>query len=745
MLGRWVMKLERRWLVWTACLALALAAWMLVTLALVWFSLEPTPQHELADWLGSGWMLLSLCWLLAVISVAFGARHWLKRLTAVTGLLLDETRILLTAASPQRVRADVVAPGNLGGATANQLAGAIHALAAQRDRLRESLAEQVAQASGRLQQEKNQLAALMAELAQSVVVCNLDGRILLYNRRALLQFRAMSGSAALTGGAELIGIGRSIYAVINRPLLAHALESVRQQIARGATSASAQFVTTTTAGQLLRVNMTPVRGDAQPDPATVTVPAHAVGESRLTGFVLMLVNVTRSFEEEALRGQWLQAHAEGSRAAWVCLQQAMDRLSVVDLEPSLRDSALDVMRGEMAAMSARIAALSQYAAQSLATRWPMEDMLASDLLRAAQRHMALHCQLSLVTQAEADAFWIKVDSFSLIQALTHLACRLADELGLQSLQLRLAKGEDRAQLDLLWAAHPVNTETVMAWEHEPMHFGDQRTPLSVRDVVSRHAGDMWFERDRVRHEDFFRFSLPLVVLADPLEANELLPTESRPEFYDFDLFQHNEQDQALDDRRLCDLSYTVFDTETTGLNPAGGDEIIQIGAARIVNGKLLRQEFFDHLIDPARTIPAASTRVHGITQAMVEGKPRIGDVLPAFHAFAHDTVLVAHNAAFDMRFLQLKEAATGMVFQQPVLDTLLLSAVVHPNQSSHRLDAIAQRLNIPLHGRHTALGDAMATADIWLRLIPLLNQMGITSLRQAREAAQKTYYARLTY
>ena len=77
-----------------------------------------------------------------------------------------------------------------------------------------------------------------------------------------------------------------------------------------------------------------------------------------------------------------------------------------------------------------------------------------------------------MTQAEADAFWIKVDSFSLIQALTHLACRLADELGLQSLQLRLAKGEDRAQLDLLWAAHPVNTETVMAWEHEPMHFGD---------------------------------------------------------------------------------------------------------------------------------------------------------------------------------------------------------------------------------------------------------------------------------
>ena len=76
---------------------------------------------------------------------------------------------------------------------------------------------------------------------------------------------------------------------------------------------------------------------------------------------------------------------------------------------------------------------------------------------------------------------------------------------------------------------------------------------------------------------------------------------------------------------------------------------------------------------------------------MLVGQPKIGEVLPAFHAFAADTVLVAHNAAFDMRFPQLKEAATGL-FDQPVLDTLLLSAVIHPNQESHRLEAIAERM-----------------------------------------------------
>jgi DNA polymerase-3 subunit epsilon len=130
---------------------------------------------------------------------------------------------------------------------------------------------------------------------------------------------------------------------------------------------------------------------------------------------------------------------------------------------------------------------------------------------------------------------------------------------------------------------------------------------------------------------------------------------------------------------------------------------------------------------------------------MVRGKPTIGTVLPAFHAFAGDTVLVAHNAAFDMRFLQMKEEQTGVRFDQPVLDTLLLSALVHPSQESHRLEAIAERFNVTIMGRHTAMGDAMVTAEVFLRLLPLLAEKGIHTLGQARDAAQKTYFARIKY
>ena len=722
------MKADRRLWLAIAGVGLGLALWLGLTVVLLWSTLSPDEQTTVDTILGPRMALLALSWLLALGGVAVGLSKLYRRYAYAPARLLEKTRVLVAATEPQPLTP-------AGSTEIKGLGVAINELAAQRDHLRADMAQQILQASAHVQQERNRLAALMAELTQSVVVCNLDGRILLYNNRARLQFKVLSDAPALADGAELIGIGRSIYAVFDRKLVAHALESIHQRLARGAANPAAQFVTTTRSGQLLRVQMAPVRASDQTG-----------ASADLSGFVLMLENVTRTFEEGNLRDQLLHGLTERSRSSLANMQAAVDMLSLPDLEPVMQERFLSVVRDEVSVMSKRVTDLAQQSAQGLKTRWPMEEMLGTDLLLAAQRRMETQCERTVSLDLVDASVWLRVDSFTLIQALSYLATRLVDEFEIKFLRLRLQMVQGRAQLDLIWTGQAMSTETVMSWEMESMRFGSESTPLTVRDVVARHGGEMWFERERIRHEAFFRFLLPLADAQEQREAaQQVRHHDSRPEFYDFDLFQVSDAGHALDDRPLSSLTYTVFDTETTGLNPSGGDEIIQMGAARIVNGKLLRQESFEQLVDPQRLIPAVTIPIHGITQDMVRGQPTIGEVLPAFHVFAQDTVLVAHNAAFDMKFLQLKEAETGLVFNHPVLDTLLLSAVVHPNQESHRLEAIAERFNITVLGRHTALGDAMVTAEVWLRLIPLLQDMGIHTMRQAREAAEKTYYARLKY
>lgn len=719
------------WLLGAAAVASLL--WLGATVGLIGSAMEAEERQAVLQTVGDRLALLVLTWAAGMAVIGWGLKRWFDLWVTPSVQLAEEAQVLLKT----DVVRELTPKGN---AETKVLVGLFNQLVAQREDLRREMDRKVHEAARGIEQEKSRLAALMSELTQSVVVCNLDGRILLYNNRARMQFRALSQAPGVAGGAELIGLGRSVYSVFDRKLVAHALENIQQRMARGAAQPSAQFVTTTPAGQLLRVQMTPVRAPSRDE-------ADASGAA-LTGFVLMLDNITREFEVEAAKDQVLHTLTERSRAALANMQAALDMLDYPDLDAAMRERFLGVIRDETGALSRRIGDLEAGSADSLKTRWPLEDMLGADFVTAALKRIEVATSVP-VSAAEVDgALWLRIESFSLIQALVYLTGRLSDEFEVRFVQLRLQPATGaagKAWLDLIWSGQAMSTETVMSWEMDPMTVGGETQRLTVRDVVERHNGAFWFERERIRHQAFFRILLPLASPQEQVDAATFVRSDSRPEYYDFDLFKTTEQTRSMDDRLLTELTYTVFDTETTGLNPSQGDEIIQIGAARLVNNKLLRQECFEQLVDPKRPIPPATIPIHGIQPEMVIGQPTIDQVLPAFHAFAQDTVLVAHNAAFDMRFLQLKEGQTGVVFDQPVLDTLLLSAVIHPNQDSHRLEAIAERFNVTVIGRHTAMGDAMVTAEVFLKLIPLLAEKGIRTLGQAREAAQKTYYARIRY
>lgn len=642
-------------------------------------------------------------------------------------LLADEIGLLVGTDPSRRLKPS-------GSPELQRIAEAVNSLADQRQSLQDDVESRIREARLSVEEERNRLAALMSELNQSVVVCNLDGRILLYNNRARLQFKALSDAPSAAGGGEIIGLGRSIYLVFERNLIVHALESIQERIRRQSSQPMANFVTTTRAGQLLRVQMAPVMSTTEGD-----------ADGTVSGFVLMLDNITRNFESETRRDQLLNSITEGSRSSLANLRAAAEMLEYPDLDVDLKDRFLKVIRDEVQAMSGRLEETANAFADSLKTRWPLDDMHGADLIAAAQRRIEKKLGLPTKLEDVDPAVWMKVDSFSLLQAISYLASRLSDEFEVREVRFRLSSAGRLAHLDLIWLGQAMSTETVMSWELEPMSFAGESSPLTVRDVIARHDGEIWLQREKTQHRAFFRLLLPSALPQEEVVAAAYLKGDSRPEYYDFDLFKQTEVSHELDDRLLSELAFTVFDTETTGLNPSEGDEIIQIGATRIVNGKLLRSESFDQLVDPLRELPEASTKIHGITPEMLVGQPPMTKVLPAFHAFAADTVLVAHNAAFDMRFLQMKEQSTGIRFEQPVLDTLLLSAVIHPSQESHRLEAISERMGVNIMGRHTAIGDAIVTGEVFLRMIPLLAEMGIRTLGEARRASEKTYYARVKY
>lgn len=187
-------------------------------------------------------------------------------------------------------------------------------------------------------------------------------------------------------------------------------------------------------------------------------------------------------------------------------------------------------------------------------------------------------------------------------------------------------------------------------------------------------------------------------------------------------------------RELHSFEFVVFDTETTGLRPHGGDEIISIGAVKVAERHIRTEASFDALAHPGRAIPAASSKIHGITDAMVTGRPPVREVLADFHRFAGDGVLVAHNAAFDLAFLTRLEEAAGVHFSNPVLDTLNLSRHLHPNETDHSLDAVAERYGIALEARHSAWGDALATAEVFVRQLAELEARGTLTLGEALRA-----------
>ncbi len=183
-------------------------------------------------------------------------------------------------------------------------------------------------------------------------------------------------------------------------------------------------------------------------------------------------------------------------------------------------------------------------------------------------------------------------------------------------------------------------------------------------------------------------------------------------------------------------TFTVFDTETTGLDPRKGDKIIEIAGLKIVDGEIREDLSFVKLVNPERTIPWEAKQVNKISDEDVAMAPTIEQVLPEFFEFAKDSILVAHNANFDLGFLDVeKDLCWGYIEVPECLCTMRLSQTLYPSEFRHNLDAIAARMGIEMpQDRHRALPDVIMTAQALLKMI---EEGNITDIEQLRRMAGK--------
>lgn len=189
--------------------------------------------------------------------------------------------------------------------------------------------------------------------------------------------------------------------------------------------------------------------------------------------------------------------------------------------------------------------------------------------------------------------------------------------------------------------------------------------------------------------------------------------------------------KKFNDRKLAEETFCIIDTETTGLEVRSGDKIISFAGVKVKSFKLL-DAIFDQLIDPERDVPISSSKIHGIYQKDIVGKPKIREIEHDISNFISNCTIVGHNIQFDQDFVEtiIPYSELALKFKlNPILDTFSLAISLFPDLESHELSDLCKTFKIKPEIRHTALGDSIMTANLFVILA-----------REAQERGAKSVY-----
>ncbi|HSO43313.1 MAG TPA: PAS domain-containing protein, partial [Rhodospirillales bacterium] len=321
------------WLV-SAALTIAAAAILVAAGWLSWTALAEEQRAAVSAALGphGGALLIAAALLVALpaVAVMVMAGLYLTPLRAVA----EDIRVIAVSNPRHRLKVE-------GQAEIRAVAGNVNVLADRHQTLREDVAARIQEANAAVETERNTLATLVSKLTQGILVCNRDGRILLYNQRAQ---RLLEGAERESGVGDWIGLGRSIYSVLDKNVIAHALSTIEHLEGRGTARQLVPFVISMASGQLLHVHLVPI-----PDPS---------GASH--GFILSIEDVTRDVNKETRRANLLLSLTEGHRSGIASIRGAIEAIiAFPDMDEEERSLFQGVIHEESVRLSQHLAELEE--------------------------------------------------------------------------------------------------------------------------------------------------------------------------------------------------------------------------------------------------------------------------------------------------------------------------------------------------------------------------------------------------
>ncbi len=482
-----------------------------------------------------------------------------EKISPLINRLAEETSEMASDNPSHRIRMDGV-PEEL-----MPLVRAINDLA---DRYEDSRQEKVRQGKAEDEEEKKILAAFVSELPEGVLICDAEGQILLYNKRAQVFLKETSenrkpvpdtsprhlvpdkkrrgqvSGKPCRGKASEIRLGCSVFEVMERSLIEYALDEINERLKRNAVNAISRFVVKVKADRVLQTQMIPI--------------LNRLGQ--FTGFILVFNDITRQREADNRIDSLLQSLTKSARSPLASIRSAIEAIiEYPDMEAAYLQGFREIIHKESKTLGTILNHVADAYSSLVKARHSLVPILAPELTERIRRRARDRLGILIHPDPPPEDIRVKADAYSLLMAILFVLNQLKNETGRWEFACRIRGDGKFATLDLLWDGKPMDPDSLRRWEEGVLTIEDTHSHFILKEVLDHHEADIWSHAGGDGEKPYIRFLLPA---SDASEDENLRPVTVLPEsasiFYDLDLFHQPGQNPELDNRLLTELTYTVL-------------------------------------------------------------------------------------------------------------------------------------------------------------------------------------------